>query len=163
MPARKPDPRIRRRSLPGLLGRIETLAGYEVAERFALRFGGMELYIPVECPRDHAIAKAVGWRAARVICAELGGAGGQSAGAWLVPVGEIELKWNIVRRLRLAGLSRNRIVAEMRRRYRIVTSVQRVSELVRDLPSPPPAPTEAPRAAPVLPADPDLFEWSARR
>ncbi|NYZ12871.1 hypothetical protein HL658_09930 [Azospirillum sp. RWY-5-1] len=160
--ARRPDPRIRRRRLPGLLGQIEDLVGYEAAERFAVTFGGQEVYIPVVCPAGHPIAKAIGHRRAREVCAVFGRQGPLANGSYSVPVADVELKWNIARALRLAGKSRNEIVRTLRARYGLVSTTTAVSQLTSDLPRPEPdpaAPDHRHRAPP--PPDPTLWEYGA--
>lgn len=160
--ARRPDPRIRRRHLPGLLGQIEALVGYEAAERFAVVFGGQEVYIPVLCPADHPIAKAIGHRRAREVCAALGRQGPLANGSFAVPVADVELKWNIARALRLAGKSRNEIVRTLRARYGLVSTTTAVSQLTSDLPRPAPETAAADhRLRPPPPPDPTLWEYEA--
>lgn len=134
MPARRPEPLIRPVPLPGLLGRIERLIGSARAERFAILFGGQELYIPRSPGPEHPIARAIGHKAARLLGQQLGGQGNRDGGTWSVPVGETELKWNVSRRLALQGWTRNEIVRHLRRRYGLTASIRSVQEAIRDLP-----------------------------
>lgn len=129
------DPRVKRQPLPGALGQIEVHCGYLAAEAFALAFGGQEIYIPSTPSRDHPVTRALGMAAAREIGAALGPDEFGSAAALSVPLGETELKWNIARRLRLGGRTRNEIVLLMRDVYGFPITVARVGELCRDLPS----------------------------
>lgn len=160
---RRDDPRVKRQPLPGVLGVVERAAGYPAAERFALIFGGSEIYIPRDPKPDHPLSLAMGYKVARLIGRVLGPDELGSAAGTAIPLGETELKWNIVRRLRLAGLSRNEIVRRLRDDYRFPITAARVGELARGLPAPPrrkaapapvaPAPDSAPDH-PDYPADP---------
>lgn len=159
------DARVRRQPLPGVLGRIERAYGYPLAEAFALAFGGQEIYIPRRPPADHPIARTLGVRNARAIGRLLGPDELGSAVAVAVPLGETELKWNIARRLRLAGMSRNEIVRSLRETYRLPASAARVGDLCRDLPAPAPRPRPAGGGAPrpAAPAALPLFEYASGR
>lgn len=138
MPRRPaPDPRVKRQPLPGLLGEIERACGYAAAERFALAFGGQELYIPLAILPGHPIAQAVGTKAAKLIACKFGRAGGGGGHAFAIPLAEVEIKWNRCREMRLMGMSRNEIVKELRRRCGMTTSAAHVGQLTRDLPVPP--------------------------
>lgn len=130
------DKRVKRQPLPGALGQIEAHCGYLTAEGFALMFGGQEIYIPRDPGGDHPIARSVGLPLARTIGRLLGPDSFGSATALAVPLGETELKWNIARRLRLSGLSRNEIVRVMRNVYGFSITAARVGTLCRGLPTP---------------------------
>lgn len=145
------DPRVKRQPLPGLLGEIERICGYAAAEKFALTFGGQEIYIPLVPTADHPIVRAVGRRAAALIGQRLGRGGAAGNHGYNVPTAEVELKWNICRRLRLAGLSRNDIVRALRRRYGMAITAGHVGQLVQGLPAPPRGGLPAPSAQSVAP------------
>jgi hypothetical protein len=131
------DGRIKRQPLPGVLGMIEQAAGYLAAERFAAAFGGQNVYLPLALDQAHPVARAAGLNAdeAAAVGAAVGRSGPLSGGAWPVPIAQIELKWNVSRRLRLQGKSNNEIVRILRETYRLPTTAARVGELCRDLPA----------------------------
>jgi len=164
MPRRR-DPLLKEQPLPGLLGDIERVCGTETAERFARAFGGMEIYIPIIIAPEHPIARAVGARAARVIGEVFGRRGPKDNRGWVVPVGEVELRWNVSRRMALLGFSRNETVRRLRRYYGLTATVRQVSDDIRDLPRAKRAAAQAERRLPkcrapaVLPRQLTLFEW----
>jgi hypothetical protein len=57
-----------REPLPAMLGSIEDAAGYEVAIKIAMTYGGGYLRLPVH-PAGTALAKLVGEEAARLVAA----------------------------------------------------------------------------------------------
>jgi hypothetical protein len=80
--------------LPGVLGDIARLTAVEVAVAVAKTWGGTRLYLPHEPRPDHALAKLVGVRVARLICRQLGGRRHD------IPSAKPALRWAEARRLR---------------------------------------------------------------
>lgn len=65
--------------LPALLAEIAEVAGLAAALKLAAARGGNRAYIPVRCPDDHWLTRAVGREAADKICAHFG----VPSGIWL--------------------------------------------------------------------------------
>jgi len=60
--------------LPAFLREIERIAGFKAAMRLVNKFGGLNLYIPQDLDKEHALAKAMGLDIAQKIAAVCGGA-----------------------------------------------------------------------------------------
>ncbi len=100
--------------LPEVLREVADLAGIEVAVALARTFGGRRRYFPKVPAPDHPVAKALGLRAARLICGRMGGQ------EITIPRSTIFLNWYDARRLRRDGLSAGEIAKRLRLSERTV-------------------------------------------
>jgi hypothetical protein len=91
------DIRISEFALPGILQEIARFSTPEVAIALARKWGGRRLYVPQSLGALHPLAKAVGRKAALLICAHFGGE--QIA----VPAARTYLRWHDARRLKALG------------------------------------------------------------
>ncbi len=118
-------------TLPGVLGRIHGVIGFEATLTLIDAYGGGQLHIPARVTPSHPLARLIGPALAACLAARLGN---DRYVPIDVPNGQVELTFVFARALRAEGHT----IAEIRRllleRHRLRVTDRRIRQLVTDIP-----------------------------